>query len=313
MVLSNSKLKRKKREEAVLNPPPDSSATPSVANDVKVETPALASAKKKKKKPKSIAVSGDAEEVAAGNGSEVPERDAVEREEVVQQPKKKKSKAAPVLEEAVAAVEDAGVSTDNGAAPVQDGEPKAKIRKKPRWEVDENGKRVKPQRAGGETEGEGHPNGAKAAASPPKGAESGDVQNGAASVPDAANDGDRLHQGDEPWLQSKRKEKKKKKKQTDKWGKKIEEAEAVAVENEEAPQVASSTEEKVDPKKVMVGGMPYYVSEDDIHEYFQECGTIAELDCMTFPDTGKFKGIAFITFRTEEAAKRALAMDGADM
>lgn len=43
--------------------------------------------------------------------------------------------------------------------------------------------------------------------------------------------------------------------------------------------------------------MPYYISEDDIHEYFQECGTIAELDCMMFPDTGKFKGIAFITFR----------------
>jgi len=53
----------------------------------------------------------------------------------------------------------------------------------------------------------------------------------------------------------------------------------------------------VDPKKVMVGGMPYYVSEGDIYEYFQECGSIVELDCMTFPDTGKFKGIAFITFR----------------
>ena len=58
-----------------------------------------------------------------------------------------------------------------------------------------------------------------------------------------------------------------------------------------------STEEKVDPKKVMVGGMPYYITEDDIHEFFKECGTIAELDCMTFVDTGKFKGIAFITFR----------------
>ena len=53
----------------------------------------------------------------------------------------------------------------------------------------------------------------------------------------------------------------------------------------------------MDPKKVMVGGMPYYITEDDIHEFFKECGTIAELDCMTFPDTGKFKGIAFITFR----------------
>lgn len=53
----------------------------------------------------------------------------------------------------------------------------------------------------------------------------------------------------------------------------------------------------MDPKKVMVGGMPYYITENDIHEFFQECGSITELDCMTFPDTGKFKGIAFITFR----------------
>lgn len=53
----------------------------------------------------------------------------------------------------------------------------------------------------------------------------------------------------------------------------------------------------MDPKKVMVGGMPYYVTEDDIHEFFQDCGTISELDCMIFPDTGRFRGIAFITFR----------------
>lgn len=62
-------------------------------------------------------------------------------------------------------------------------------------------------------------------------------------------------------------------------------------------------EEKVDPKKVMVGGMPYYVTEDDIHEFFQDCGTISELDCMIFPDTGRFRGIAFITFRVSSLSR----------
>jgi hypothetical protein len=52
-----------------------------------------------------------------------------------------------------------------------------------------------------------------------------------------------------------------------------------------------------DLKKVVVGGMPYYSTEDDIHDFFSECGTIEELDCMTFPDTGKFRGIGFITFK----------------
>ncbi|KAG6404226.1 hypothetical protein SASPL_136468 [Salvia splendens] len=66
-------------------------------------------------------------------------------------------------------------------------------------------------------------------------------------------------------------------------------------------------------QKVYVGGIPYYSNEDDIRSYFEGCGTITFIDCMTFPDTGKFRGIAFITFKTEAAAKRALALDGSDM
>ncbi|KAG5237624.1 RNA recognition motif-containing family protein [Salix suchowensis] len=65
--------------------------------------------------------------------------------------------------------------------------------------------------------------------------------------------------------------------------------------------------------RVYVGGIPYYSTEDDIRSYFEGCGTITELDCMTFPDSGKFRGISIISFKTEAAAKRALALDGSDM
>lgn len=65
--------------------------------------------------------------------------------------------------------------------------------------------------------------------------------------------------------------------------------------------------------KVYVGGIPFYSSEDDIRSYFDGCGTITEVDCMMFPESGKFRGIAIISFKTEAAAKRALALDGADM
>lgn len=65
--------------------------------------------------------------------------------------------------------------------------------------------------------------------------------------------------------------------------------------------------------KVYVGGIPYYSTEDDIRSYFEGCGTIINVDCMLFPDTRKFRGIAIITFKTDAAVKRALDLHGSDM
>ncbi|CAI9092468.1 OLC1v1027708C1 [Oldenlandia corymbosa var. corymbosa] len=76
----------------------------------------------------------------------------------------------------------------------------------------------------------------------------------------------------------------------------------------------ANSEQSVDVSaKVYVGGIPYYSSEDDIRHYFEDCGTITEIDCMKFPETGKFRGIAILNFKVEAAAKRALALDGSDM
>ena len=38
------------------------------------------------------------------------------------------------------------------------------------------------------------------------------------------------------------------------------------------------------------------LQEQDVREFWEECGEVAEVDLMRFPDTGRFKGIAFITF-----------------
>ncbi|KAL5660307.1 hypothetical protein ACJX0J_027432, partial [Zea mays] len=74
--------------------------------------------------------------------------------------------------------------------------------------------------------------------------------------------------------------------------------------------VAEHREQSI--KKVYVGGIPYYSSEDDIRSFFEACGSITMIDCMNFPESGKFRGIAILTFKTDAAAQRALAMDGAD-
>ncbi|XP_078443564.1 uncharacterized protein LOC144712988 [Wolffia australiana] len=63
-------------------------------------------------------------------------------------------------------------------------------------------------------------------------------------------------------------------------------------------------------KEVYVGGIPYYSTEDDIRSFFQGCETVTELDCMIFPESGKFRGIDIVSFKMEAAAKRALALDG---
>eukprot|EP00850_Spirogloea_muscicola_P011752 SM000074S21662 [mRNA] locus=s74:157938:159972:- [translate_table: standard] len=68
-----------------------------------------------------------------------------------------------------------------------------------------------------------------------------------------------------------------------------------------------------DERKVFAGGFPYNASEEDIHDFFAECGAIEGIEYVLFPDTGRFKGIAFITFKTALAAKKAVALDGADM
>lgn len=52
------------------------------------------------------------------------------------------------------------------------------------------------------------------------------------------------------------------------------------------------------PRRVYCGGMPYSYTEGQVHEYWSYCGDIESLDLLTFPDTGRFRGIAFITFTT---------------
>lgn len=62
-----------------------------------------------------------------------------------------------------------------------------------------------------------------------------------------------------------------------------------------SPYFCSQISEDV-ATKVYVGGIPYYYAEEDIRHYFEGCGTITEVDCMKFPDSGKFRGIAMISF-----------------
>ncbi|KAF7811352.1 nucleolin 2 [Senna tora] len=85
------------------------------------------------------------------------------------------------------------------------------------------------------------------------------------------------------------------------------------LEASELNQSNSSEQNGDDPTKVYVGGIPFIQPRMILEAYFEGCGTIIEVDAMKFPESGKFRGIAIISFKTEAAAKRALALDGSDM
>nr|BAD43312.1 putative protein [Arabidopsis thaliana] len=115
--------------------------------------------------------------------------------------------------------------------------------------------------------------------------------------------------------QKKKNKKKKKKRKVNKTPKKAEEGnveEKVKVEEIEV-NTDNKEEDGVVPNKLYVGGIPYQSTEDEIRSYFRSCGVIIKVDCKMRPEDGAFSGIAFITFDTEDGAKRALAFDRAAM
>jgi len=73
--------------------------------------------------------------------------------------------------------------------------------------------------------------------------------------------------------------------------------------------------EKADPppkKKevsVFVGGLPFTAEEAKIRKHFKSCGDIKDVRMQEDRVRKKFNGIAFIQFKTEEAAKAALKLD----
>lgn len=64
-------------------------------------------------------------------------------------------------------------------------------------------------------------------------------------------------------------------------------------------------------RKVFVGGIPFACLEEDVRADFEECGEIEAFVCLK-DETGRFKGMAFITFKTKEGVDAALAFNDTD-
>ncbi len=66
-------------------------------------------------------------------------------------------------------------------------------------------------------------------------------------------------------------------------------------------------------RKVFVSGLPFDVKSKDVEAYFEKemkCGKVVHCKLLMFEDTKRCKGTGFLTFDTDEGAKKALKLNG---
>ncbi len=65
---------------------------------------------------------------------------------------------------------------------------------------------------------------------------------------------------------------------------------------------------------IYVGNLPYDVTEDELKETFGEYGTVTQIYMPLDRETGRFRGFAFVTLKTEDQESSAIGdLDGAHL
>lgn len=67
------------------------------------------------------------------------------------------------------------------------------------------------------------------------------------------------------------------------------------------------------PLCIRVFGMAYDTTEQDIRNFFQDCGPIHDITFPTFEDSGRSKGYCGIHFTSPKAVEKAIELDGHDL
>jgi hypothetical protein len=68
-----------------------------------------------------------------------------------------------------------------------------------------------------------------------------------------------------------------------------------------------------DSRKVFVSGLPFEAKPKAVEDFFsvtKNCGTVASVRLIKFPDTGRCNGQAYVSFDTDEGAQRAIGLSG---
>ena len=67
-------------------------------------------------------------------------------------------------------------------------------------------------------------------------------------------------------------------------------------------------------KKLFVGGLPYSVTDDQLHELFAAHGTVESATVVVDRYTDRSRGFGFVEMSTEEEAQKAIeALNGSEL
>ncbi len=65
--------------------------------------------------------------------------------------------------------------------------------------------------------------------------------------------------------------------------------------------------------QLFVGNLAFSTTKEDLEAAFAVYGKVSEVKIPVDRDTGRVRGFAFVTFEEQQAAEKALALDGQDL
>lgn len=68
----------------------------------------------------------------------------------------------------------------------------------------------------------------------------------------------------------------------------------------------NDSSQQANPNKLFIGNLSYNVTEDELRNVFSQYGEITDLKLITDRMSGRSKGIAFVTYASEQSAQDAI-------
>lgn len=65
--------------------------------------------------------------------------------------------------------------------------------------------------------------------------------------------------------------------------------------------------------QLFVGNLAFSTTKEELESAFSAYGTVVEVKIPIDRDTGRVRGFAFVTFDSQQAAEKALALDGSEL